>query len=126
LLLSSTQQDMLFVNGTAIENEPRGPGDPALVTENWRMRNNWRETTPPTGEVIVAKAWIPPDARDVVQGKIDVLARDPDHGDFLRPAADSPLATGGAGGDLPEYVGAVPPAGAESWDWQKTWVSRHP
>jgi len=33
-------------------------------------------------------------------------------------------ATGGAGGDLPTYVGAVPPEGVEPWDWDKTWKAR--
>ena len=38
----------------------------------------------------------------------------------------TPLATGGVGGDLPAYVGAVPPPGAPAWDWQSTWDSHHP
>ena len=38
---------------------------------------------------------------------------------FLRPAADSELATAGVGGDLPKYIGAVPPKGASTWDWEQ-------
>ena len=53
------------------------------------------------------------------------VARDPaDDKNFLRPAKNSPLATAGAGGDLPTYVGAVPPEGVERWDWTKTWNAR--
>jgi hypothetical protein len=126
LILSKAQPDMLFVDGGALDVQPRGPGNLALLDENWTMRNNWRETTTPTGEGIVAKAWIPPDAADTLQEDIEVMTRDPDRADFLRPAADSPLATGGVGGDLPVYVGARPPEGAEAWDWQKTWTSRYP
>jgi hypothetical protein len=51
------------------------------------------------------------------------VGRDPGAPDFLRPAKDSPLATGGAGKDdpaLPSYVGAVPPEGTAEWDWEKT------
>src|SRR5262249_28079866 len=36
----------------------------------------------------------------------------------------SPLATEGAGltdPSLPSYVGALPPEGVESWDWDRTW-----
>jgi hypothetical protein len=54
----------------------------------------------------------------------DGLSHDPNDPAFLRPAADSPLASEGAGGDLPTYVGAVPPEGVEPWDWQKTWNAR--
>jgi tetratricopeptide (TPR) repeat protein len=37
---------------------------------------------------------------------------------YLRIAADSPLATGGAGGDLPRYIGAFPPGPApKDGDW---------
>ena len=45
--------------------------------------------------------------------QLDVPARDdPSDPRFLLPAADSPLATAGAGGDLPVYVGAKRPAAA--------------
>jgi hypothetical protein len=53
-----------------------------------------------------------------------VLSYKPGNPDFLRPPKDSPLAKGGAGVNdisLPSYVGAVPPEGAEPWNWEKTW-----
>ncbi|HYT91428.1 MAG TPA: hypothetical protein VEL76_22130 [Gemmataceae bacterium] len=57
--------------------------------------------------------------------KIDVLSRNPEEpAKFLRPAKNSPLASKGAGGDLPSYVGAVPPEGVEAWDWDRTWKAR--
>jgi hypothetical protein len=37
---------------------------------------------------------------------------------------NAPLGTGGAGGDLPSYVGALPPEGVSPWDWSKTWKAR--
>ena len=61
---------------------------------------------------------------DVHQERIDVLSRVPGQPNFLRPDPKSPLATGGAGGELPSYVGAVPPAGVQSWDWIGMWKKR--
>ncbi len=87
-------------------------------------KNNWRETREPKGADLFSKSWIPVAAADTRQDKIDLLSRDQRQADFLRPAKDSPLAKAGAGGDLPSYVGAVPPEGAEPWDWQKTWKAR--
>jgi hypothetical protein len=45
-----------------------------------------------------------------VEGRIDLLNRDPEAPSFLRPPAGSPLGAQGAGGELPKYVGALPPA----------------
>ena len=71
-----------------------------------------------------AKAWVPPGPKDVLKDKIDGVNRDPKSPEFLRPAKDSPLATAGAGNEdpaLPSYIGALPPHGAEPWDWDRTW-----
>src|SRR5262249_22874723 len=87
--------------------------------------HNWREVRslgdkPPEG-----KNWIPVAPQDVRQKDIAGIARDPkDARNFLRPARGSDLATKGAGGDLPSYVGAVPPEAVGPWDWQKTWNAR--
>lgn len=86
----------------------------------WLIIHNWRQVTVPSQP---GPDWILP-PKDKVVGEIRVLSRDPAHADFLRPPADSPLASGGAGGELPTYVGAVPPRGALPWDWQKTWNAR--
>jgi hypothetical protein len=49
------------------------------------------------------------------------LSRDPAHPDYLRLAAHSPLATAGAGGSWPSYIGALPPGPAPSQgDWFTT------
>src|SRR5262249_50394397 len=59
-----------------------------------------------------------------VRPHLDGLSRKSDSLDYLRPDADSPLATGGAGTtdpSLPRYVGALPPTGVEPWDWERTW-----
>ena len=49
---------------------------------------------------------------------------------YLRPADDSPLASAGAGGDLPTYVGALPPGSApKDGDWLtrlQNWDRRNP
>ncbi len=46
------------------------------------------------------------------------LSLDAGKRDYLRIAGEGPLAKGGAGGDLPEYIGAVPPGPAPlAGDW---------
>jgi hypothetical protein len=42
--------------------------------------------------------------------EIALQSRDPASPDFLRPDPGSPLATAGAGRELPSYVGALAPA----------------
>jgi serine/threonine protein kinase len=125
LMLACTGPDMLCFTLAPDQPEPRA-GDPGVLKQHWKFRDNWREATAPAGISVLAQSWIPPEPDDVRRDAIEVLSRDPAQADFLRPAADSPLAGSGAGGDLPGYVGAVPPAGAEAWDWTKTWESRHP
>lgn len=87
--------------------------------------HNWREVRPPGEKTPEEKTWIPPGPQDVRKDQIVGVARDPaDAKNFLRPAKDSLLATAGVGGDLPTYVGAVPPEDVERWDWDKTWNAR--
>ena len=78
-------------------------------------------TRAPHGTSPLEKAWIPPGPKDVLEERIEVKSRLPSDPDFLKLPADSPLATAGIGGDLPSYVGAVPPDGAQPWDWNKVW-----
>jgi serine/threonine-protein kinase len=86
---------------------------------NWRELRSLGDKTPKEGDRI------PLAPQDVRRKEIAGIARDPkDARNFLRPGKDSPLAGGGAGGDLPTYVGAVPPQGVERWDWDKTWNAR--
>lgn len=110
--------DMVFIdNGGDLQNA-RGPGDGLSVHAAFQWGNNWREVRQPTGTDLIARSWIPPATTDVVRDDIPLLSRDSNSPDFLRPAADSELASGGVGGDLPKYVGALAPPGVEPWDWQ--------
>jgi serine/threonine protein kinase len=114
-------QDMVFIDSGEKLVERRGPGDGKQAQRAWRLARNWRELKPTKDW---GKSWIPPSNQDVVRKHIAVKSRDPDSADFLRPARDSPLATGGAGEtdpSLPLYVGAVPPEGLDPWDWRRTW-----
>jgi serine/threonine protein kinase len=94
-----------------------------LQSPDWHFSHNWREVPLKPG-ISLSDRWIPECPNDHLEVSIPLLSRNPEHANFLRPAKDSPLATGGAGaGDipLPAYVGAVPPEGVEPWDWDKTW-----
>jgi hypothetical protein len=116
---------MLFFDSGGDPAKARGPGNTKLLLDKWRLSNNWRETKKPNGTSFIDKSWIPPSRdKDVCQDNIAVLSRNAKDPDFLRPAKDSELAKAGAGGDLPSYVGAVPPKGVKAWDWQKTWKAR--
>ncbi len=104
------------------DNPERGvPGDAAAASRKWHFSHNWRESAK---DVPGGKGWVPPTAKDVLKERIELLSLDPNDPNFLRPPAGSPLATAGAGGDLPGYVGAVPPEGLEPWDWERTWNAR--
>jgi hypothetical protein len=94
------------------------PGIPA----GWRIDHNWRQVRAPAADSPEAKTWLA-NVQDKVVDKLPLLTLDPKHADFFR-IKDTASAKAGAGGDLPTYVGAVPPAGAEPWDWQKTWDAR--
>src|SRR5262249_51560366 len=123
VFLEMEAADMLFLRMAENLRDTDGPGDVTLLARSWRFSHNGREVKRPPDEGI-RTAWIPPSADDVVADQIPVMSRDPKDPNFLRPAKDSPLATGGVGGDLPAYVGAVPPEEVESWDWDKTWKAR--
>jgi serine/threonine protein kinase len=86
----------------------------------WRIDHNMRQVRAPLPDSPEAKTWIP-GTKDTVVDKLPLLTLDSKHEDFFRPIKDKALAKGGAGGDLPTYVGAVPPAGVGPWNWQWTW-----
>jgi serine/threonine protein kinase len=117
LLFASDNGDLACLHG--------GTGAQALpdfakeLTHRWHFTRNWRDLGGARVELRIPLA--PTDERLRMP---DGLSHDSNDPAFLRPAKDSPLATGGAGGDLPTYVGAVPPEGVEPWDWQKTWNAR--
>jgi serine/threonine protein kinase len=123
LVLNATEPDFVFLDGVD-PDRLKGLGDGAALRGAWQFSHNWRELKEPTSNDSLYKAWVPADPDDVLKDRIEVISRDRQSSKFLRLAKDSPLASGGAGGDLPTYVGAVPPEGIEPWDWQKTWNAR--
>jgi len=122
LLFGCSGGDMLFSIGAKGKNEPTGAGDGTSLIDTWRFANNFRDLLGGADPEYI----VPLAANDRKLEQVDVVSRDSSDHDFLRPVKDSPLATEGAGGDLPGYVGAVLPQGLEPWDWQKTFDSRHP
>jgi hypothetical protein len=126
LLINDAPAEMrdVFVHSNLIVSE-RGTdmaftGNDSKKLASWVFSHNWREVP---NQAKRGPDWILSD-KDVMVENLPLLPRDPSHVDFLRPPPDSPLATRGVGGDLPTYVGAVPPAGVEPWDWEKTWKAR--
>jgi hypothetical protein len=100
----------------------RESGDGAALLRRWRWGHNARD---PRG--LEDSGRIPLGESDIELDQVDLLSVEPTHPDFLRPPASSPLARGGAGkvdGLLPAYIGALPPAGTEPWDWDRTWRAR--
>jgi hypothetical protein len=74
----------------------------SMALGKWVFRNNLWEPGPDVAAPnpgVVAEAC----------SKLEVLSRDVDHADFLRPSPRSVLARSGAGGDRPLYVGALAP-----------------
>jgi tRNA A-37 threonylcarbamoyl transferase component Bud32 len=94
-----------------------------LHSPEWRFSHNWREADEQRGARVPGR-WIPYSPTDHRLKPDMVLSLKSSDPNFLRPARDSPLATGGAGvtdSTLPAYVGAVPPEGVAPWDWDRTW-----
>jgi serine/threonine protein kinase/pectin methylesterase-like acyl-CoA thioesterase len=121
LLFDAGEADMAFTVAGPDGTEPRHQ-DPQPLLAAWRFHYNWRDLSGANPGGIIPLA--PGDHRFE---RRFLLSRDPTSPDFLRPAPDSPLATGGAGKDdpsLPIYVGAVPPRGTPAWDWDRTWRAR--
>jgi nitrous oxidase accessory protein NosD len=119
-LFLACQSDLVFFDSGGTRDKTQGDGDGAALLEVWQIDHNAREADPSTQ----GKGWIPAGTGDVVRPHLDGVSRKPDAPDYLRPDADSPLATAGAGTadpSLPRYVGALPPRGVEPWDWERTW-----
>jgi hypothetical protein len=82
---------------------------------NWRLSHNAYAATPKPGAGWMSAQSV--DDTDVVEPVL-LLSDDPVQRDYARIAADGPSAKGGAGGDLPAYIGALPPGPApEQGDW---------
>jgi hypothetical protein len=94
-----------FLRGSGVTEE--------AFFENWSVRHNWfTDITQPRDQAFVQQD---PSNRT---GPLNFLSTDENHRDFLRLPATSPAATGGAGGDQPTYLGALPPGPAPpDGDW---------
>lgn len=86
----------------------------------WSFGHNFREGMPPPASDPMFAGWIPPGKTDIQQPSIRMLSRDSSSPDYLRLPVSSPLASSGAGGSLPKYVGAKSPDGT-MWDWSATY-----
>jgi len=116
-LLQSTVGNMRFVLFGSGKNSA---GDGPSLLKFWRIDHNLLSYT----NVAQQPGNIPVAPGDKTFSEIRTASLDPNSPDFLRPKKKFPLANGGAGGDLPKYAGAVPPAGTKPWDWNVTWRSR--
>jgi hypothetical protein len=112
------EADLAFI--LANSGRATGAGSPKMLLDQWQIDHNW-----PDHSGRVTALLFPKVEGDQKLQRIDLLSRDPASAHYLKPRSTSPLATGGAGGDLPSYVGAVPPEGVEPWDWDKTWEARN-
>jgi hypothetical protein len=114
LTLGSSDFDWFYMVGEGTdENAP--PGDGQAVVDVYHLEHNFREDDPDKPDI---EGWIPLGETDRREPEAPILSRLPRSADYLRPAPDSPLANAGLGeDDLPGYVGAVPPAGVDRWDW---------
>ena len=115
VLMRSQFGDLLYVRRKlgAKQGETR---DGSAVDQHWRFAQNWRDRGGSDALFIFKLA---KDDRELEPAW--VVSGDESDAEVIRPKADSPLAKGGAGGDLPAYAGALPPKGASAWDWNKTW-----
>ncbi len=89
------------------------------ITENWQIGHNAYPRQLRQGDVpYLLKPQVVPQAPTDVLAEPKFLSLDPAHPDYLRIAADSPQAKGGAGGAWPSYMGALPPGPApKDGDW---------
>ncbi|HQU46761.1 MAG TPA: protein kinase, partial [Pirellulales bacterium] len=102
----------------------------AAAQGSWRVDHN-------AYPVASATSWIDKEGGLILRSPADVpmtprfLSKDPASPDYLRISADGPLATAGAGGEWPSYVGALPPGPApKEGDWftrlQERWRATEP
>ena len=122
LLFGCNRADIGFV----IQPKASDPtvGDREALIKRWLFAQNWRDMSGSIEAVMLPLA-----TGNFRLDKVELVSRDRLHPDFLRPKPDSPLARDSAGKtdpSLPTYVGAVPPKGVATWDWDKTWKARVP
>ena len=102
---SRWENSRLQVNNNLIVGAKRlHLGIPSLAESagNWSFSHNvWEPAAESDATQVAAVARSEPG--------LPFVSRDPAQVDFLRPTADSPAATAGAGGTLPSYAGDVAP-----------------
>lgn len=116
--LASLPKNVHIANNLIWSRESCGivlsPYDLAAVQTSWQVDHNAYVASPGAWQESPA---FPLQPGDRVEPK-PFLSDDQASADFLRTKVDGPLATGGAGGDLPNYIGAFPPGPApETGDW---------
>jgi hypothetical protein len=120
LVFGSIGWDMGWMRDAGGRAIPEG-GDGAALLTLWRFGQNHRDLSDQsTGLLPLAPA-------DRLLEAVPLVSRNPAEPDFGSPAPDSVLAREGAGKEdpaFPLYVGALPPRGAEPWDWDRTWRAR--
>jgi hypothetical protein len=121
LVLEASYCDVAYILDPG-KGQNQTPGDGQALVRLWRFHHNRRDFSGWNAAVA-----IPPGTGDGRLAGDDLLSRDSDKPDRLRPGKDSPLAAQGAGtkaGDLPAYIGALPREGDQAWDWDRTWRAR--
>lgn len=87
--------------------------DVNVVSDFWQVGQNCYPTAPEASPVR-----FPRQPTDLLMPDVKFLSTNPADQNYFRIPAESPLATGGAGGDLPTYIGALPPGPApKDGDW---------
>jgi hypothetical protein len=102
--------------------EKQRPGNGKALLRLWRFHHNCRDHSGTVGQL-----GLPAGQGDARFRRADLLAIDTKDLTRTRPKKGSALATQGAGakgGDLPAYIGALPPEGGTAWDWDRTWRAR--
>src|SRR5262249_4960804 len=112
------------------------PGDLEALLKNprWRFSHNWREVEPEEAKDADPNgSWIPACSDDRLLEHVEAGSRKRGDANFLRPARDSPLATGGAGGDAVSPLRITSAAGqaqglSNPWmaAWAVAWVRNRP
>jgi hypothetical protein len=90
----------------------------AAARANWHVGHNGYQRQLERGELGLKQESIIPTAPTDQVGKIDMLSSDATSPDYPRIPANSPLAKQSASGDLPGYIGALPPGPVpKDGDW---------
>ncbi|HLQ44890.1 MAG TPA: right-handed parallel beta-helix repeat-containing protein, partial [Planctomycetaceae bacterium] len=94
----------LIIGGERIQTDTREGLDE--TARNWEFRANWWERGALTDWDATRSGLI---AESKPEQSLRFLSRDPDHADFLRPAADAQWLNAGIGGTELQYLGAFGP-----------------